>query len=390
MNSMKALMISTFPPRRCGIGDYSADLAAQIAKRDRLELSVLTYNEGRGGPADAENGVEVSRRLDRKVSRSRMARLLLEANPDLVHLQSSSFLHHPSVNNALSQVCEVPLVTTVHDTPNSWRLFYTIPSLRRVYESTAGLITHAPHTTETLAEFHGVQMPRVTEIPHGVDTARYRPGVTQSEARERYSLEEELIVLYFGFLRPGKGLGVLLRAWSKIRHMHPEAVLMIAGGVPSVPKRYGASLQSESNYPRKLRRLARRLRIANQVTFTGYVPEELVPSLLAAAELVVLPYTRGPSQSGPLHKAVSSGKAVIGTRVLGFERLLGDGRNGMLVPPKDVDALAGAISALLDDETQRRRLGANARLMAERGLDWSRVATQTHRVYSQAMELGGQ
>lgn len=114
---------------------------------------------------------------------------------------------------------------------------------------------------------------------------------------------------------------------------------------------------------------------------TGYVPGPLVPGLLASSEVVVLPYDAGVSQSGPLHKALASGCSIVATDVPGFRAGLEGGNSGILVPPRNSDALAEALRVLLDNPARARELGKRARAKAEKSLGWSAVAARTFDVY---------
>ena len=377
---MRILWITSFPPRRCGIGDYSADLTTHLARDARVAVRVLTYADGLAPGVTRWDGIEVSRNLDARASPHRIAREIEAFGPDLVHLQSSSFLHRPSVNRALRRACDVPLVTTVHDTPRSWRVFYTIPSLRGIYRKSHRLIVHSSAVTRVLQDFHGVDGQKIARMPHGVDTSVYRPDADTNEARREYGLGEARVVLFFGFLRPGKGLETLLRAWAHVAPTASDAVLVVAGGSPTQARRYGL-IGQEAEYPETLRKMAADLDVLDRVCFTDYVPDSLVPGLLASAEVAVLPYGGSPSQSGPLHKLLSAGRPIIATAFPGFQEVLTQGSEALLVPAGDAGLLAEAIQRLLRDPATAREMGKRARQTAEQSLDWSIVARQTLDLY---------
>ncbi len=385
---MDILMISTFPPRRCGIGDYTADLVRELAENKDVRIRVLTYQDGIGAGTSYQNGFEISRQLKNRTSPRSMDSLLKQSGADLVHLQSSSFLHRPSLSAAIAQTCAVPLVTTVHDTPGSWRLFYTIPALREVYRKSARLITHSQGVSRILLEFHDIEDDRLVRIPYGVDTMRYHPAADGGEIRNIYGLGDKRIVLFFGFLRPGKGLESLLMAWSKIEHRYPEALLVIAGGIPDRPRRFALFLRSEKDYPRRLQELVRRLDIEERILFTDYVPKARVPGLLAMADMVVLPYEGNPSQSDSLYKALSCGTPIIATGVQGFREMLEEGKDTILFPPKDFNALADSMDILLGDSARALEMGKCARRKVEEHHDLSVVAKKMLKIYSDTLEEG--
>ncbi len=378
---MKVLWVTTFPPRRCGIGDYAADLAANLLKIRELDLRILTYADGMASGLTKENGLEVLRTLGGGFPARRVAGEIRTSKPDLVHLQSSSFLHPPAINRGVAEACQVPLVTTVHDTPGSWRVFYMIQGLRKVYRKSSRLLVHSAGVARTLSTFHAVDGRRIMQIALGVDITKYSPHAPQGEALHSYALEGRRVILFFGFVRPGKGLETLLIAWSKIESSLPDAVLVVAGGVPSEPKRYDYLLKTEADYPKTIRALATQIGISKRVVFTGYVPESLVPGLLASAEVIVLPYEGGISQSGPLNKALASGCAIVATDVPGIREIIRDGSEGRLIPPRSPEVLGEAIKALLEDPAKARELRRQARAKAETSLAWSAVAARTLEVY---------
>jgi glycosyltransferase involved in cell wall biosynthesis len=139
------------------------------------------------------------------------------------------------------------------------------------------------------------------------------------------------VILFFGYVRPYKGLEDLFRAMPAVRRKHPDAVLVVAG-------RFYESVQ-------RYRALAENLGIAPSVRlFPDYVPSGEVKGLLSAADVVALPY-HSASQSGVIPQALAAGRRVVATSVGDIpDALAGD---GVVVPPERPDALAeGLIRAL--------------------------------------------
>ncbi len=379
-------MVSTFPPRRCGIGDYTAELTTAFVRAGRVQLRIETYPDGLDPGVIEEDGFQVSRKLGGDHVAENVASDIAAFGPDIVHLQSSTFLHSPAVNRAVADACEVPLVTTVHDTPRSWRVFYTIPALRKIYSKSARVIVHSTAVARALADFHHVDRRKLVRIPHGVDVDEISPTTSAEGARKQYDLHGHRIVLFFGFLRPGKGLEQLLEAWSLIEKSNPDALLVVAGGTPTKARKYFLNMRDEASYPMTLRQHAEALGIATRVKFTGFVPADLVSGLLSSADVIVLPYEGQASQSGPLHKALGAGRPLIASRVPGNEELLEDGETALLTPPGDARSLADTIHLVLSDTQLSSMLAQNARRLAEEKLAWSIVGRMTEALYQEATE----
>jgi len=100
--------------------------------------------------------------------------------------------------------------------------------------------------------------------------------------------------------------------------------------------------------------------------------------------MVVLPYIEA-SQSGVIPVAYTFAKPVIATTVGGLPEMVDDGQTGYLVPPRDERALANAVVRLLQDQTLRRRMGANGKLKVETECSPDQVAQQTSAIYHQAV-----
>ena len=169
------------------------------------------------------------------------------------------------------------------------------------------------------------------------------------EARERLGLPATgPLVLFFGYVRAYKGLGDLIEAMARVVRHHPSARLAAAGEFyePAGP------------YERQ----ARRLGIESSIVIRdGYVPNAEVGTWLRAADVVALPY-REATGSGILPMARAAGVPVVSTRVGDLPDLMRDGRDGMLVPPRDPGELGRAITQLLTRPPDRSAIRRAARL----------------------------
>lgn len=160
------------------------------------------------------------------------------------------------------------------------------------------------------------------------------PRIPRTEARARLGLEHEgPLILFFGCVRPYKGLHDLITAMDRVRRTHPGVLLVAAGEF----------YDDRSSYEEKVRGLG----LGSSVRLVdGYVPNDEVGLWMRAADLVALPY-REATGSGVLPLARSAGVPVVSTRVGDLPELMCEGRDGVLVRPRDPAALAAAVADVL-------------------------------------------
>jgi glycosyltransferase involved in cell wall biosynthesis len=209
------------------------------------------------------------------------------------------------------------------------------------------IVVHSEHGAARLRDELGLDPAKVHVIPHGVLESLARTAPVPLFAKTKP------VVLFFGLIRPYKGLDVLLDAW---RQAAPDAELWVVG----MP-RMDASFIHGPNVRTALR----------------FVSGGELADAFRKADLVVLPY-REIDQSGVLFTALAFGKPLLLTSVGGFAEI--DGAE--LVPPGDPQALAGALTALLADSAKLARMAAASRAAADGPLGWDSIAQRTLALYS--------
>lgn len=166
-------------------------------------------------------------------------------------------------------------------------------------------------------------------------------------------------IVAVGRLARDKGFADLLRAVAALGRREGE-------------RRLVAEVEIVGDGPerRALERLARRLGIADRVVFRGWLRFDQVRAAMTAATVLVHPSDRlGDGLPNVLREAMAVGTPVIASRVAGIPEALDDGRCGVLVPPRNVEALADAIAAVLGDAGLRGTLAARARHRTEQLFD---------------------
>jgi glycosyltransferase involved in cell wall biosynthesis len=244
------------------------------------------------------------------------------------------------------------------------------PSRRQVATARAllgrmdAVVAHSETGARRLREEVGLEAERVRVIPHGAfDYLTALPE--EKPLPPELAGAEGPVILFFGLLRPYKGLDVLLHAFRKV----PGAELWIVGN----PRMDLAPL----------RRLAEE--VPGRVRFlTRFVEDAEIPALFRRADILALPYLDA-EHSGVLYTGLAFGKAMVLSAIGGFPEVAAEG-GGRLVEAGDAGGLAAALAELVADEGARAELAASAARLAAGRYSWDAVAAQTLALYDDLRE----
>lgn len=255
-----------------------------------------------------------------------------------VHIASDASFWRKAAFITLARAAGVPYILHVH--AGDFEAYYRRASrparalLRNVYANAAVVIALSPAWRAPIEAV--VPQARVVVVPNPVSIPAWNA----------HAAPRRPIALFLGVVRPEKGVYELLAAWQQVLARLPDARLVIAGS--GELDRAGA--------------LARELGIAGSIDFPGWIGAEEKARLLAKASVLVLP-----SHFEALPMAVLEGMAaglpIVATRVGSIPDAVGEDA-GLLVPPRDVDALAAALATALGEGPRRIAMGAAARLRA--------------------------
>ena len=201
-------------------------------------------------------------------------------------------------------------------------------------------------------------------IPNGIDLRRFGAA---SVTPLPWAGDGAPRVLFVGrFEEPRKGFKYLLRAWPAVRGQFPDARLVVVGA--GRPERFAGVMERYG---------------VTGVDFAGFVSAAELPRYYAACDLFCAPSVSRESFGIVLLEAMASAKAVIASDIPGYASVLGHRREGLLVPPKDPQALALALVRLLADRELRERLAASGLDTAAR-YAWPRIAGRVLDAYGRA------
>jgi len=286
-----------------------------------------------------------------------MLRLRRAVDADVVHYQ---WLTMPGLDSRLLPPHRPRLITAHYILPPrpSRR---QVKRARRLFGAMDAVVAHSEHGAARLRDEVGLDPARVRVIPHGAfdhltRLPEERPLPSDLEGAEGP------VVLFFGLLRPYKGLDTLLEAFREVK---------------------GAELWIVGNPRMDLEPLHRLAASApGRVRFvTRFVEDAEIPAIFRRADVVVLPY-HDAEQSGVLYTALAFAKPLVLSSVGGFPEVAATGA-ARLVPPGDGGALAQALSELVVDPAARERLAKAAQEAAAGPYSWDAVAVQTLALYGE-------
>jgi len=217
----------------------------------------------------------------------------------------------------------------------------------------------------------GALKDKVYVIPDGVDPRMFNLKIDGSMVRRKHGLSDSPTIVFHGDVKPIDGVDALIKAFVLILRQMPNAKLLIVGG--------------GRKYFREVVRLAKKLGVDQSVIFTGWVPHEKVPEYIAVADVCVIPLRSTLETncylSFKLFEYWAMGKPVVVSRVSAISKIVRDGVNGVIVEPGNVEGLAEALLAVLNDHDKAETMGRNGRKLVESKYDWESLMEREAKLY---------
>jgi len=294
----------------------------------------------------------------------RLCKEIKNRNYDIIHFQE----YGPPWVALFWKMCKkMPLIMTVHDPyqhpgiPFNQKVYQDI--MQRIFIHKAKkIIVHSNLLKEQFLErYHRKANEDVVMIPHG-DITIYKHWDKKITINKEISSTKN--ILFFGTVRPNKGLEYLLKAEPIIRNRINNYKIIIAGKFDAIEKY------------RKYIEPGARIKIINE-----FISNRDVPKYFRNASIVVLPYVSA-TQTGIIPLAYSFGKPVVATRVGAIPEIVDKGKTGILVEPRNVKALANAIIRLISNDDLIKKMSLNALKYSKKKLSWNFIAKKTIKIYN--------
>jgi glycosyltransferase involved in cell wall biosynthesis len=301
---------------------------------------------------------------------ARLAAVIEDFDVALVHARSRA----PAWSaRAAARRAGLPFVTTFHSVyrhGNPLKTAWNAPMA-----GADRVIVASHYVARHVAEVYGTDAGRIRVIPRGIDLARFAPeAVTPSRVVQlatRWRVPEDRpILLLPARLTERKGHLPLFEALARLGR--PEVFCLVVGAD-----------QGRERFRETLEQAVVRLGLESQVRFCGHCDD--LPAALRLADAVVVPSQRPEAFGRTLAEASAMGLPVVTTAIGAAPEIVVEGETGWLVPPGDIDALAGALDTALSLDADARRALADRARTAVAGLTREAMVAETLAVYEELL-----
>ena len=386
-----ALLSWEYPPAVVGgLSRHVYELAGGLAA---LGHRVTVYTGPDPRSSDARDGVRVvrARKLPPEIPfrdlvpwvlsfnvavLERAASDVRERPPDVLHAHDWLVAYAAS---GLRELTGAPIVSTIHATEHGrhgGRISGGVPRFVDSVERWLGaestrVIACSEFMRDEVTRVLGVPASRAETIPNEVSSNAFG-GASARSLRAELGVDGHPLVLFAGRLEYEKGVQTLIDAVPHLDRSAPGARLVIAGT---------GSHRGELEARVRARRLGRRVR------FEGFVGEERLRGLYAAADVVVVPSLYEPFGLVAV-EAMACGTPVVASDTGGLREIVEHGVTGLRFASGNARSLAAAVRRVLLDRELAERLSANARRALDSRATWQDVAARTVEVYRRALLPG--
>ncbi len=295
--------------------------------------------------------------------------------PDVIHVHHAANLSW--IANYLKSVYQIHYIITSHNTDviNAILDKRYIPMTQDALNRADVITAVSKNTKDRLLKIFGKGLPKMKSktkvISCGVDTKFYPSRGSVDLANEKFNLKGKKVILYSGRVNIVKGVGILI----KTAKLFPEIAFVIMGN--------GEDLD-------QLKQLVKEIGVKN-IIFTGYLgpdDQNLMCQLYRRADIVAVPSIIVEGVPLSALEAMSSGALVIASNIGGIPTAISNLKNGILVKPKSVSALAEAIKFAYNNPRKVKKMVLKARNDVKTKFDWKVISKKFEHAYNVAFQRG--
>lgn len=364
---MKIAIVTTYPPRQCGIGVFTHNLVNAIThngsnQHEIIIIAMNDFSESYSYPPEVKRTIAQEQQSDYLkaadfINQSGADVCILEHEFGIFGGQSGVYIL------SLMDRLNIPLVSTLHTILKNPS--YTEKEiLKLVCKMSDKLVVMTKKAIEFLEDIYDVASEKIVRIEHGVPDIHF----DKKESRIKLKLNRRKVILTFGFVSRNKGIETVIKALPHVMADHPDVLYVVLGKThPNVQRTFGEA------YRKTLQNLVKTLKLENHVLFLNeFVDERELFRYLAASDIYITPYlSEAQITSGTLMYAMGAGCVVVSTPYWHAAELL-SGNNGRLFDFKDSDGLAIILNELFEDPNAMQTIERQSEAYG-RGVVWSKI-----------------
>jgi len=351
------LLVTSYPPRECGIATYSQDLFHALEEQfeHSFEVQVCALETGSMNYPSYPEEVTYKLKTDQAIEYAGLANKINQNDRiDLVVIQHEFGLFQTGDDTTFLkfiQAIEKPVATVFHTVlPNPDGKRKAL--VRNIGLFSDSIIVMTNHSAEILKTEYAVPPKKITIIPHGTHLVHH---LDKEALKQKYHLKGRTILSTFGLLSSGKGIDTTLDSLPRIITQNPHVIFLIIGKThPGVVAAEGEA------YRESLKSKIKALNIEDHVLFINeYLSlKDLLEYLQLTDIYLFTSLDRNQAVSGTFSYAMSCGCPIISTPIPHAQEFLNE-ETGVIVDFNDSDQLASAVNRLLEDEPLRNSYRIN-------------------------------
>ncbi len=384
IEGLKVIMIvDDYPPLICGVGDYSACLSKELVSKG-VKVTIATKQMPKLADCQDSDGVDIHRIVRgwfMSDVRHILALLDKMGSGTIVHVQYSSHsgYYRRLMINILPAIIRMtrarfPVVATIHGYHEN-RLRWRARAIPMIVAANVVILVNAQDYRMVTRWVRPSRFrTSLIKIASNIRPFEER-GFDREEMRKHMGFNQNSrVIVYFGNIRPDKGVSELLRALRTIRSKGIGCNLLVISNIDAI-------LDKKSHYYRQLLKVLNYAEKENWVTLVRAPEPNMVSRLLQISDLAVFPFTRGAYEnSGSLLAAIAHGLPTITTRGISTPKNFEEDYGVETVPVGDHLSLVSRISSLLHSPEAQKELKKRA-LTVSRNYSWDTIANKTISVY---------
>lgn len=376
---MKLAYIGTYPPRECGIGTFTQNLADSMLTKgsgvdEIMVVAINDHNLKYKYPPEVKLSIDQQQQSDYL----KAADFINESGADACILE-----HEYGIYGGLSGVyilpllhrLNIPIISTLHtilEKPS----YNEKAILKEICKMSDRIVVMSHKAIQFLVEIYKVPKQKIALIEHGVPDIHF----DSEESRKEFKLNDKKLLLTFGFIGRSKGIETVIKALPKIVEKHPEVLYIILGKThPNVLRDAG------EEYRNYLQDLSKSLGVSDHVLMLNqFIDKAGLFKYLAACDIYITPYLSiAQITSGTLTYAMGSGCAVVSTPYWHAAELLADDK-GCFFDFNDVNGLSEVINDLFENPERLKQIQKKAANYGQ-NITWPEIGQKYTKLITNAL-----